>query len=506
MSTPIPVESSHLMIDASTKFRGILALCSASVSLIIGAVTIYVYYFHYQHRVHLRSHYNNILVTAVLLLTLQSVQRVIASATLINDGMTGWFCDICGGLDIFLNAASLTCIVGFYYTIMALRYNPLRSVIVQCFGMSQSTYETIYRHFWYVIAALYSTGLTTAALVMLLKRQTPGRPSMFAVRLGYCSIQHDTDLDDTFFLVESGIPLTALVVMSVASYAAIRSHISQLRGLSWQQSWPIYVRFFSINFFLLLMIAFIGYSESVSSDGPTTLAFEAVTTPLWCAWIGLSFLVSEGIVYNACCGSGESGGDRMSDVGSKHRRPSRGSSRPRAVSDLDEPLTASTMTRSSNATARESFVGQQADGQPAQRTTTQKKRAAAQRKAVNGFTICMQSLLALEVVGVVFVQTNLDLLLEEQDTLLAGRAGRAAARAKATPREAHHSNNENGETSSKAAPSNAVTHVGSRRIHSVNTEEEESDEEDGDEEYTSNAVGDDTTIVDQSDHRRPSSS
>jgi hypothetical protein len=458
-----PPSPTLLAVDDAVRFRAILAISCASVSLLVGALCVYIYYFHPQHRVHLRSQFNNVLLVAITLLTCQTAPRIVSSAALLGDFMTPVLCDVCGGIDVFLTSASLMCVVGFYYTIMALRYNPIRFLTVRLMGLAPSAYELANRYFWYAVALVYASTLTGVSISVLFKRMDnnnatvaveSSRKSLFDVSLGYCSIQRDSDMGNTYFLVSAAIPTSLLMLMSVLSYLAIRHSVLQLRTISWNQSWPIYVRFFSINFFLLFMMGFGIYADSSDTPTPVVLAFFAATTPLWCGWIGLCFLVSEGIVgqflfheRDSRVGASGSGAFAAQDAAVKPQR------RGRLPSELDEPLTGrslaadlqdteSRLTRASGTTDTPLTTSQALSSTQStlgRSEKQRKRRAAAQRKAVNGFTICMQSLLVLEVEGIVFVQTNLDLLLQEQDMLLAGgRRGGSVARKSRVVVGAHH--------------------------------------------------------------------
>ena len=409
MATPGPtsVVLSEFDLDSDHRLRCTLVVTISLVSIGLALVVCYAYFLHSHYRNYLRSLYNNLVVGSIVVQIFQAICRVIAAATLLSGSMKPWLCNALGGIDVFVNIASLIMIIGFYYCLMALRYNPLRSLMM--FFMSSERFDSTRRVVWYFVAFACGMVVMVLAYVWLSTiSRPPGRVSYFGTDIGYCSIPFNQNLNQNntlqrIYLLDISGPTSVLILLSIGSFIALRVRVSNMKGMSFQQSWPVYVRFFTIilYFVLLAVVQTTAYESKVESTQDIMLV-ASITYPLTLAILSLSFLVSEGLLVKSV--SAILFGEDAADSPDNSPNPS--------VSVLN---TGNTDYSMQNAGAGGEYA-------PRERTDSavSVRRSVAGKKTLNGFTSCIQSILVLEVEGMQVIVTNQDLLLREQDSLLVG--------------------------------------------------------------------------------------
>lgn len=389
------------------KIRCTLVLSSSGLSLLSALLVYYIYFRHFTYKVHLRSQFNNLIVGSILLEAVQSVQRIIAASALLTGTMDPGLCNTLGGFEIFFNMASMVLIIGFYYSLLALRYNPLRWLIVQL--ITSSTFESVRKYIWYAVAAVLSTVVTIIGFLMLHHERPKG--TLFGASYGFCTIPRNSDpgSDSAYnrlIFLDIAAPTMILLLVGIGSFIALRVRVSAISGLSFRQAFPLYVRFFTIIVYIIVVNSINSVAVLAENDITTATTAVSITVPLYGFVLSMSFLVSEGLLLHAL---------RLLFCG---------------VYDDDNSPTTSQQNLTTD-TANIGDVGVEDGASSAMDThrstlhkMSRRSSAISQRsvkKSLNGFTSCIQSILVLEVQGVHFVVTNQDLLLAEQDSLLAPR-------------------------------------------------------------------------------------
>ena len=411
--TMIPSTAAPAEVAITDHIRCICVIFFSSFSCVLGLVVCYVYFYHSHYRTYLRSLFNSLVVGAIVLQLVQAVCRIVAAGTLLSGAMQPWLCDALGGLEVFLNIAVLTMMMGFYYCVMALRYNPLRALLLLC--MSYNTFEAARLYVWYVASFVVGLLLMTLSFVSLHKGRSTSE-TYFGIEYGYCAIPVKINPSDPYdsaqrlFYLDIVAPTSLLMLVSVASFVALRLRVSNMSGMTLGQSWPVYVRFFTINVYFLLTL-FVSTPFQVASETTTNIKTAAsVSTSLFLGVVSLSFLISErllGISVRAFL-CGEDDAEDHDALNNSPGRNSLGFNTAQSEASLKE------VDRSGKG-----YSNGTRDRQGSVRSTSNSTYVSRRPKMLlNGFTSCIQSLLVLEVEGVQVVSTNQDLLLAEQDAML----------------------------------------------------------------------------------------
>ncbi|CUI14917.1 membrane-associated protein, putative [Bodo saltans] len=169
---------------------------------------------------------------------------------LLTETMDSTKCKGFSALDASFDTSCLVLLLGFYYSLMAVRWNPIRSILrtlcESCCG-SDRTYQHV-RHFgWFLGASgvAAATGYFTAT-----------DDTQFGFMLGWC-----TGFGSSWiFAVTNLAPLVLLVTTAVLTMLALRCCVSADGGkgiaqeLTWKGHWTVYVRFFAVIVFFLAAI------------------------------------------------------------------------------------------------------------------------------------------------------------------------------------------------------------------------------------------------------------
>jgi hypothetical protein len=392
------------MTDA-LRAKCILVVVFSCCSCLLGLLVCYVYFAHSHYRVYLRSMYNNLVVGAIVLQLGQALCRIVAAGTLLAGGMHPWLCDALGGIEVFCNLAVVVLVIGFYYIVMALRYNPLRALLLLC--MSHDTFQEARQYVWYVVSLVLGVAIMALSFVMLGNARRPGQLSYFSTEFGFCGIpvkmgDEQTNTAQHLLLLDYILPTMLLVIVSIASFVALRLRVSNMKGMTLQQSWPLYVRFFTMNVYFAVIFVVQSISFQVGAESQSdTQTVGSVTFSATLGIVSLSFLVSERLLIVAIRAFvfGEDDAD--------------------SLTSSEAQLPSTTKTEASlkeMATGRGFSVGnrERKDSTVSGSWTVSRRP----KHLLNGFTSCIQSLLVLEVEGIQVIVTNQDLLLAEQDALL----------------------------------------------------------------------------------------
>jgi hypothetical protein len=306
--------------DHSRHTRSILVLAVSSFSIICGFLVCHAYFWHSFLRISLRSHYNNLVVGCIVVLIVQEIFRACAAALLLGGWMRPWLCNVLGAVEVFTFVASYFLIYGFYYAIMALRYNPLRSMMLLI--MSPERHDEVRWYVWFVVAAVAGAAMTIASVVAVSRSDlSPEQITLSETHFGFCYVPHQAPENAEKYssvvqmvLDERIVPASILLLLSLGSFVALRMRVLQIKSMSFQQLWPVYVRFFGIVLFFVLtksiqIVLFATCQETMH----TVELVSAVTFPLTLGILSLIFLVSERIL----CGSLQLFG--VDEVAESHR-------------------------------------------------------------------------------------------------------------------------------------------------------------------------------------------
>ncbi len=432
--TSSPVFFGEFQLGDHTSTRAVAVVATSSFSCLLGLLVCYVYFWHSQYRAYLRSLYNNLIVGSIVLQLVQGACRIVAAATLLSGGMKPWLCDALGGVDIFMNIGCIVLVLGFYYSLLALRYNPLRTLLLACMPLTAA--DAARRYMWFVLAAVAGAAVVVAGVVLLQRNKDEhpfsGQESLFGTEHGYCSIPFSknpgTDsFSQLLYILDVSGPTTVMIVLSIASFFALRARVSNIKGMSFDQAVSVYIRFFSfVGYFLLLSVSqTVAYHTRLESF-ETILMISAVSSSLALGVLSLSFLVSERLLFRAVshllCGCRDLCDPDMSVEGCASRVHADGNND--VWRSQQERVSSSMLSRTSS--ADQSMITALVAAPPEAMSMKSydsslndvSRRASSRRQALNGFTSCIQSLLVLEVEGLQVVVTNQDLLLAEQDALL----------------------------------------------------------------------------------------
>jgi hypothetical protein len=285
-------------------------------------------------------------------------------------------------LDYFLFYLWSVLVIGFYCSLVALKYNPFQTIARRF--MRQDTYSRLAAGAWHVTAVI-------AALAMLFvtvayNRDTSSQ-TLYEVHVGYCSMKSRVNVGLPTTPVTT-LVLLFVVLMSITSYAVIWRY--SMKSITAVRFWPVYVRIFTISVYFVasyVVQTVTTYEGLESTQQSWTVA--SITFSLTPAVMSVAFLVSERLFFQAiraaCC-------QRDGRHAALNRNPQL------QTTDFDEDL------------IREN------DGAAL--------AISSLTKSLNGFTSCVQSLLTAEVEGISFhTVTDSTAVKADDDLLQYGKRG-----------------------------------------------------------------------------------
>lgn len=221
------------------------------------------------------------MVGSIVVQVVQSACRAVAAATLLAGRMETWLCNGLGGLDVFLNVACIILVIGFFYTLIALRYNPLRYCLLSIFSLEFVSFFQMY--WWYLFSAVSGAAVTVATFLALNKAKEEhlfcGQRCLFGTLLGYCGLPFHYDVNNysqVLYVVDVSAPTTVMIVMSIGSFLALRARVQIMKSMSFEQSVILYVRFFSYNgyFLRLSVVQTVAYHQTPNSKTLTQFCWS----------------------------------------------------------------------------------------------------------------------------------------------------------------------------------------------------------------------------------------
>jgi hypothetical protein len=271
------------------------------------------------------------------------------------------------------------------------------------------------------MSGLCGAAVTTATVVVLKKQQEDhpfcGQKSLFGTLLGYCGLPFRYDVNNysqLLYIVDVSGPTTLMIFMSFCSFLALRARVQAIKSMSLEQSVILYVRFFAYNgyFFLLSVVQTVSYHAKLENQD-TVLLVSALRSSVGLGVLSLSFLASERLLCSSlsgvCCFFNHfefDDAEYLRQANDAHGAASDASS---SMISHNSAVSCEGGSESSrmNLTAVDSSLVEPAE-----------RRRNSSYGAVNGFTLAIQSMLSLEVPGVIEAVTNDSLRLAEQDALL----------------------------------------------------------------------------------------
>ncbi|CUI14916.1 membrane-associated protein, putative [Bodo saltans] len=105
-------------------------------SFLVALMPIYIYLCH-RERSLIWSHYNNLIIGCILMQLLQTAARITASIMLLTETMDSTKCKGFSALDASFDTSCLVLLLGFYYSLMAVRWiwSHYNNLIIGCILM-----------------------------------------------------------------------------------------------------------------------------------------------------------------------------------------------------------------------------------------------------------------------------------------------------------------------------------------------------------------------------------
>jgi hypothetical protein len=274
--------------DDDFRMRCGVALVGCSLSVAASVFAGYFYFFH-SASASLRSDVNRLVMAAVILQGLQGLQRTVASSYLLADKMSVGLCNITGVANTFLDVASATMIVGFYYKLLTVRL-PLWTPVTRRIGVRTS--HVIEKYFWFVLALVFGCSMSIMSLVTS-DAQLSG--AYFASDLGWCQLPFRKDGNLTaLFAWGIGFPAVIQMTLAIASFMSMRCIMGDTEQVTWKLHWAIYVRWCGIIVFNTAAygVASIGLANR---ENPRMVVLEMCMWPFAGVVYAILFLVTEQI-------------------------------------------------------------------------------------------------------------------------------------------------------------------------------------------------------------------
>jgi hypothetical protein len=274
-----------------------VAIGLSSFSFLVALVPIFVYLCHRERKL-IWSHYNNLIIGCILVQLLQTAARMTASIVLLMEQMDETLCKGFSALEASFDTSCLVLLLGFYYSLMAVRWNPIRFIIqtlcVSCCG-SDRTYQRL-RHFAWFIGA---SGVAAVTGYFTVNEDT-----RFGFVLGWCTGYGSSWV----FMLTNLAPLVLLVTAAVLTMFSLRCCVNADGGkgiaqeLTWRGHWTIYVRFFAVIVFFLAAIVSTVVLHFLFVNDPDRRQksfsyLPVVILTVWPAILSITFLLTEGILH-----------------------------------------------------------------------------------------------------------------------------------------------------------------------------------------------------------------
>ena len=282
-----------MLLSPTIRGRAIIALVLCLVNLPIMTIVLCVYH----TRPQLKTHFNNLIVVTIVLMTLPSLTRLASAAMLLADSSVSRLaCDVFGIVEVFFTGASFTTLIAFYYSIMTLRWNPLRRVLKKVTSMDDEAIERTRGLIWFVLACVVGTAVTIVSTYLLYRDDgtTSARIGYFGYTAGFCSIPnpHNT-LEWLILAIDYFVPLIILVLLGLCGYCALRFQARRIAGWTLRQSWPVYLRFFGIAAYLALLAIITVVAAAQTNNDTLAQTFAMVVTVSFSSFMSIMFLLTE---------------------------------------------------------------------------------------------------------------------------------------------------------------------------------------------------------------------